>query len=233
MNGELDFAVISQNWRYLLIDGLGFTLKLTAASMVGGLLLGTLVALARLSSNRLVSFAAWAYVSVIRSIPLLLVIFWFYFLSPYLLAWVAGASEPVRVGPLISSLITFVLFEACYYSEIMRAGILSVGPGQKAAAQALGLSPSQVYAHVVLPQAVRNMLPLFLTQTVILFQDVSLVYVLSITDFVGAASKLGQRDNRLIEVYLFVAIVYLLLCSTASFAIRRLQSARQTRLGTS
>lgn len=233
MNSGLDFSVISQNWQYLLIDGLGFTIKLTLASMVGGLLLGTLVALARLSSIRPLSYAAWTYVSIVRSIPLLLVIFWFYFLSPYVLAWATGAHEPARVGPLISSLITFVLFEACYYSEILRAGILSVGPGQKAAAQALGLTSSQVYATVLLPQAIRNMLPLFLTQTVILFQDVSLVYVLSITDFVGAASKLGQRDNRLVEVYLFVALVYLVVCSSASYGIRRMQSARQTRMGTS
>ncbi|UUZ72363.1 amino acid ABC transporter permease [Polaromonas sp. P1(28)-8] len=226
MSSQFDFQVIADNWRYLLIDGLGFTIQLTIASMAGGLILGTVIALGRLSSNKAISRCAWAYVSIVRSIPLLLVIFWFYFLSPYLLAWLAGASQPVKVGPLLSSLITFTLFEACYYSEIMRAGIMSVPTGQRAAAEALGLSKFQIYRSVIFPQAIRNMLPLFLTQTVILFQDVSLVYVLSITDFVGAASKLAQRDNRLVELYLFVALVYLLICSAASLGIRKLQASK-------
>ncbi len=226
MNHQLDFAVISQNWEYLLVDGLGFTFKLTLASMVSGLALGTLIALARLSTRPWLSGLAWSYVAVVRSIPLLLVIFWFYFLSPYIIAALVGSSTPVKVGAWLSSFITFTLFEACYYSEIMRAGILSVGGGQKNAGSALGLSTVQVYRYVLLPQAVRNMLPVFLTQTVILFQDVSLVYVLSITDFVGAASKLGQRDNRLVETYLFVALTYLVLCASASWGIRRLQASR-------
>jgi glutamate/aspartate transport system permease protein len=226
VSDQLDFSVISQNWQYLLIEGLGFTFRLTFAALVSGLALGTLIALARLSDRRWLSGLAWSYVAFIRSIPLLLVIFWFYFLSPYLIAQLVGSPTPVKVGAWLSSFITFTLFEACYYSEIMRAGILSVGPGQKAAGHALGLSTPQVYRYILLPQAVRNMLPLFLTQTVILFQDVSLVYVLSITDFVGAASKLGQRDNRLVETYLFVAFVYLVICATASWGIRRLQSAR-------
>ncbi len=230
MTQHLDFSVVLANWEYLLLDGLGFTVQLTLASMASGLLLGTLIALARLSPNRVLSSAAWAYVALIRSVPLLLVIFWFYFLSPFIMAKLVGSSTPVKVGPLLSSFITFTLFEACYYSEIMRAGILSVGAGQKAAAQALGLGPAQVYLHVVLPQAVRNMMPLFLTQTVILFQDVSLVYVLSITDLVGAATKLGQRDNRLVETYLFVAALYLAICASASWGIRRLQARRRAAI---
>ena len=140
-----------------------------------------------------------------RSLPLVLVIFWFYFLVPYIGQWLTGASRPIRVGAFTSSLVTFIMFEAAYFSEIMRAGIQSISKGQPAAASALGLTYSQTMRYVVLPQAFRNMLPVLLTQTIVLFQDTSLVYVLSITDFLGAASKVAQRDGRLVEMYLFAA----------------------------
>ena len=166
---------------------------------------------------------AAAYVNLVRSVPLVLVIFWFYFLVPYIAAWVIGAPEPVKVGAFASALITFVMFEAAYYCEIMRRGIQSVSCGQMAAGQALGLTYVQVMVHIVLPQAVRNMLPVLLTQSIILFQDVSLVYVLSIPDFVGAASKVAQRDGRLVEMYSFVAVVYFVLSFALSLLVRRVQ----------
>ena len=147
-----------------------------------------------------------------RSLPLVLVIFWFYFLVPYIGQWLTGASRPITVGAFASSLITFIMFEAAYFSEIMRAGIQSISKGQPAAAQALGLNYWQTMRYVVLPQAFRNMLPVLLTQTIVLFQDTSLVYVLSITDFLGAASKVAQRDGRLVEMYLFAALVYFVIC---------------------
>ena len=155
--------------------------------------------------------------------PLVLVIFWFYFLVPYIGAWMIGASEPIKVGAFSSSLITFILFEAAYYCEIMRAGIQSIPRGQVWAGYALGMNYWQTMGHIVLPQAFRNMIPVLLTQTIVLFQDVSLVYVLSITDFVGAASKVAQRDGRLIEMYLFVAVVYFVLCFGLSVLVKRLQ----------
>jgi len=152
-----------------------------------------------------------------------LVIFWFYFLVPYIGAWIIGANEPIRVGAFTSSLITFILFEAAYYCEIMRAGIQSIPRGQVWAGQALGMNYWQTMGNIVLPQAFRNMIPVLLTQTIVLFQDVSLVYVLSITDFVGAASKVAQRDGRLVEMYLFVALVYFVLCFGLSSLVKRLQ----------
>jgi glutamate/aspartate transport system permease protein len=166
---------------------------------------------------------ATGYVNLIRSIPLVLVIFWFYFLVPYIGAWVIGAKEPIMVGAFSSSLITFILFEAAYYCEIMRAGIQSIPRGQVSAGYALGMNYWQTMGNVVLPQAFRNMIPVLLTQTIVLFQDVSLVYVLSITDFVGAASKVAQRDGRLVEMYLFVAIVYFVICYALSMLVKRLQ----------
>jgi glutamate/aspartate transport system permease protein len=159
-----------------------------------------------------------------RSLPLVLVIFWFYFLVPYITGWATGAGRPLPVGAFTSSLITFTLFEAAYFSEIMRAGIQSISRGQVAAGYALGLTYRQVMSYVVLPQAFRNMLPVLLTQTIILFQDTSLVYVLSLTDFLGAASKVAQRDGRLVEMYLFAAVVYFAISFAASSLVKRLQA---------
>ncbi len=224
MFSQFDFDVIARSWLYLFQTGMVFTLELTVLSMLGGVALGTLLALGRLSSFQPLAWLAAAYVNLIRAVPLVLVIFWFYFLVPYVAAWLIGASEPVKVGTFLSALITFILFQAAYYCEIMRGGIQAISRGQLYAAQALGMGYWQTMWLVVLPQAFRNMLPVLLTQTIVLFQDVSLVYVLSVPDFVGAASKIAQRDGRLVEMYVFVALVYLLLCCALSWLARRLQA---------
>lgn len=220
---NLDFAVIQGSWRYLVFTGMAFTLQLTLYAMVGGIVLGTLLAIARLSRFKLLAMTAGAYVNMIRALPLILVIFWFYFLVPYVGQWMTGSAQPVKVGAFASCLITFIMFEACYYCEIMRAGIQSISRGQVMAGYALGMNYRQVMARVVLPQAFRNMTPLLLTQTIILFQDVSLVYVLSMPDFLGTASKIARRDGRLVEMYLFVAVVYFAMAYTLSLAVKRLQ----------
>jgi glutamate/aspartate transport system permease protein len=223
MFANFDFDVIARSWKYLFFDGLAFTLKLTALAMVGGIFIGTLLAMARLSSKKLIAMPAGTYVNLIRSVPLVLVIFWFYFLGPYVGAWIIGAKEPVKVGDFASALITFVLFEAAYYCEIMRAGIQSVPRGQVWAGYALGLNYWQTMGKVVLPQAFRNMIPVLLTQTIVLFQDVSLVYVIGLPDFVGIADKVAHRDGRLTEMYLFVALVYFILCYSLSLLVKQLQ----------
>ncbi|WP_342118276.1 amino acid ABC transporter permease [Pseudoduganella sp. OTU4001] len=225
MLASFDFSVIANSWIYLFKVGMLFTLKLTVLAMLGGVALGTLLAMARLASWRPLALAAAAYVNLIRAVPLVLVIFWFYFLVPYIAAWALGKAEPVKVGTFLSALITFTLFQAAYYCEIMRGGIQAIPEGQVYAAQALGMNYWQTMSKVVLPQAFRNMLPVLLTQTIVLFQDVSLVYVLSVPDFVGAASKIAQRDGRLVEMYLFVALIYFVMCSLLSWLVRRLQRA--------
>jgi glutamate/aspartate transport system permease protein len=224
MFSNFDWDVIARALPYLFYDGMTFTLTLTALATAGGVVLGTLIAMMRLGGLPALPWIAAAYVNLIRSLPLVLVIFWFYFLVPYIGQWVTGASRPVQVGAFTSSLVTFTLFEAAYFAEIMRAGIQSIPKGQVAAGYALGLTYWQVMANVVLPQAFRNMIPVLLTQTIILFQDTSLVYVLSITDFLGAASKVAQRDGRLVEMYLFAAAVYFAMSFAASALVRRLQA---------
>ena len=223
MFANFDFDVIQRSWVYLFTTGMVFTLKLTLFAMVGGTILGTLLAMMRLSSNKAISLVATTYVNIMRSIPLVMVIFWFYFLVPYIGAWIIGSDTPVQVGAFSSCLITFVMFEAAYYCEIMRSGIQSIPRGQIWAGYAMGMNYWQTMAHIVLPQAFRNMIPVLLTQTIVLFQDVSLVYVLSITDFVGAASKVAQSDGRLVEMYSFVAVVYFIMCFGLSKLVTKIQ----------
>ena len=223
MFSGFDFDVIQRSLPYLFKEGMTFTLTLTAMAMTGGIFFGTLLAMARLSSNSFLNVPAAAYVNLMRSVPLVLVIFWFYFLVPFIGAWIIGSKTPIQVGAFWSSVITFTMFEAAYYAEIMRAGIQSVSRGQVSAGQALGLNYWQTMGFVILPQAFRNMLPVLLTQTIILFQDTSLVYVLSITDFLGSAAKIAQRDGRLVEMYLFVAVVYFIISFTLSFGVKQLQ----------
>ena len=218
-----DFDVIERSVGYLFREGMTFTLTLTALAMTGGIIFGTLLAMMRLSSFKPLSVLAGSYVNLMRSLPLVLVIFWFFFLVPYIGGWVIGADRPIAVGAFWSAVITFTMFEAAYYCEIMRAGIQSIPRGQVWSGFALGLNYWQTMGQVVLPQAFRNMLPVLLTQTIILFQDTSLVYVISATDFFGAAAKVANRDYRLVEMYTFVALVYFIISYTLSLLVKRLQ----------
>jgi glutamate/aspartate transport system permease protein len=223
MDSGFDFGVIQRSLSYLFKEGMTFTVTLTLLAMTGGIIFGTLLAMMRLASLKPMSILAGGYVNLMRSIPLVLVIFWFFFLVPYIGAWILRQPNPVKVGAFWSALITFTMFEAAYYCEIMRAGIQSIPRGQVWSGYALGLNYWQTMAQIVLPQAFRNMLPVLLTQTVILFQDTSLVYVISATDFLGAASKIANRDYRLIEMYTFVAVVYFIISYGLSTLVKRLQ----------
>jgi len=220
---NFDWDVIIRSLPYLFLDGMRFTIMLTFMATAGGIVIGTLLALARLSNIPGLSHVAGVYVNLIRSMPLVLVIFWFYFLVPYIGQWITGASRPIQVGAFLSALVTFTLFEAAYFCEIMRAGIQSIPRGQAQAAQALGMNYWTAMGEIILPQAFRNMVPVLLTQTIILFQDTSLVYVISVTDFFGAAPKVAQRDGRLVEMYLFAAAVYFVISLAASYWVRHLQ----------
>ncbi len=221
---DFDFGVIERSLPYLFLEGMRFTLTLTVLAALGGVVLGTGLALLRQVGGPVLSRMATFYVNGMRTLPLVLVIFWFYFLVPYLGQWITGAERPVRVGAFASTLLTFTLFEAAYFSEVIRAGIGSIPRGQMAAGLALGLTYRQVMGSVILPQVFRIMLPVLLTQTIVLFQDTSLCYVISLTDFLGAASKVAQRDGRLVEMYVFAALVYFAISLAASQGVRRLQS---------
>lgn len=223
----MDISSITMSAAFLL-NGAAYTLKLTIVTAVCGLALGTLLALARLSEKRWLSAPARAYINLMRAVPLVLVLFWFFLLMPEVLRLVFGLDHPVMIGADLTAIITFVLFEAAYFAEIMRAGIQSVKKGQLYAAYGLGLTYSQTMRYVVLPQAVRHMLPVLLTQTIILFQDTSLVYVISGNDFMGAVSKIAQRDGELVLLYGFAAVSYLAVSLSLSLLIRRLQGRLAT-----
>jgi glutamate/aspartate transport system permease protein len=204
-----------------LARGMARTLQITLFAVAVGIGWGTLLAASRLGKRRWLGWPAAAYVDLFRSVPLVMVILWFYLIVPALLKRFLGVPESADIR-MISALAAFALFESAYYSEIIRAGIQSVPRGQVAAALALGMRSGQAMRLVVLPQAFRNMVPLLLTQAIVLFQDTSLVYVIGLADFFGTAYKVGDRDGRLVELLLFAGAVYLAFCWAASWLVRLL-----------
>ncbi len=214
MLDALDFSVIWENWHFLL-EGMSLTLWLTFLAICGGIVFGTVLALCRLSHIGLLSFIAGSYVNFLRSMPLILVIFWLYFLVPIIIG------RPV--GTFYSVLVAFVMFEAAYYCEIIRAGIQSVKKGQVHAGEALGMTYRQNMQYIILPQAFRNMIPILMTQAIVLFQDTALVYVVGLADFLVVSDRIATIENRLIEVYLTVAFVYFVLCLIGTVLVGKLQ----------
>ena len=203
-----------------LWEGMQMTLQLMALGVLGGVVLGTLLALMRLSSRPWIANLAGAYVNYFRSIPLLLVITWFYFAVPFILRWITGEDTPV--GAFSSSLVAFVMFEAAYFCEIVRAGIQAIPKGQLGAAQALGMSYGQCMRLIILPQAFRKMTPLLLQQSIILFQDTSLVYTVGLMDFLNAARSRGDIIGQPHEFLIFAGLVYFAISFSASLLVKHL-----------
>lgn len=217
---NLDFGFL--NWGVIssfVAKGFIFSIQLTIIAMLGGIALGTVLALMRLSGKKWLVMPAAFYVNTLRSIPLVMVILWFFLLIPLLIGRPMGAE--------LSAIITFTVFEAAYYSEIMRAGIQSVPKGQVHAGYAVGMTYAQCMQLVVLPQAFRNMLPVLLTQTIILFQDTSLVYAIGAYDLLKGFEVAGKNFNRPVETYLVAAVVYFIICFSLSMLVRRLQQKIQ------
>jgi glutamate/aspartate transport system permease protein len=202
--------------------GMLITLEVTLTAIIIGIVWGTILAIARLGSKPLLAKLAAGYVNLFRSVPLVMVILWFYLIVPQALKALFG--DNIGDIRLTSALAAFTLFEAAYYSEIIRAGIQSVAKGQVGAGLALGLTPGQTMRLIVLPQAFRNMTPLLLTQAIILFQDTSLVYVIGLSDFFGTAYKVGDRDGRIVELLLFAGAIYFVISFSASQMVKRLQA---------
>ena len=218
---EFDWSSVMPGMPFLL-QGLVITAKITVTAIVIGILWGTILAMMRLSSLKIVSWLAALYVNAFRSVPLVMVLLWFYLIVPNLVQNVLGISPKTDIR-LISAMVAFSLFEAAYYAEIIRAGIQSVSRGQTSASLALGMTKMQTMRLVVLPQAFRAMIPLLLTQGIVLFQDTSLVYVLSLTDFFRTASNIGERDGTQIEMVLFAGAVYFVISFGASMLVNYLK----------
>ena len=215
--GGLDLSFV--NWDIIsnfVAKGFIFSVQLTIVATLGGIFFGTILALMRLSGNKALMLPATIYVNGMRSIPLVMVILWFFLLMPAIIGRPIGAE--------LSATITFVAFEAAYFSEIMRAGIQSIPRGQVFAGQAVGMTYSQNMRYVVLPQAFRNMLPVLLTQTIILFQDTSLVYAIGAYDLLKGFVTAGKIYGRPEEAYLLAAVVYFVICFGLSALVKRLQA---------
>jgi glutamate/aspartate transport system permease protein len=215
--GGLDLGFI--NWEIIskfVVNGFWFSVQLTIIATLGGIALGTVLALMRLSGNKILALPATIYVNGMRSIPLVMVILGFFLLMPFLIGRPIGAE--------LSAIITFVAFEAAYFSEIMRAGIQSIPRGQVHAGQAVGMTYSQNMRLIVLPQAFRNMLPILLTQTIILFQDTSLVYAIGAYDLLKGFTTAGKIYGRPEEAYILAAVVYFVICFGLSCMVKKLQA---------
>lgn len=207
---ELDLSVITRNAR-LLADGLAVTFQLFLVALAGGLPLGIALGLARLSRRKWIYYPATVYVNIIRNIPLLLVIFWVYFVLPII------AGRPVAPFPAAAT--AFVLFEATYFGEIVRAGF-QISRGQMLAAYATGMTHLQVVRYILIPIGLRRVIPSLLTQSIVLFQDTSLAYVIGLRELVRAAGVIDGREARSLELYGFVGLVFFLLCFAASQAVQ-------------
>ncbi|MES2938828.1 MAG: amino acid ABC transporter permease [Pseudomonadota bacterium] len=213
----MDFSFFTfEVFRAYVLKGLYFSLALTAVATLGGILFGTLLALMRLSGKKILVLPATIYVNGMRSIPLLMVLLWFFLLVPLLIGRPIGAE--------LSAVITFVAFEAAYFSEIVRAGIQSIARGQVFAGFALGMTYGQNMKLIVLPQAFRNMLPVLLTQTIILFQDTSLVYIITAHDMLHGFVTVGANLSHPREAYILAALLYFVICFALSWLVKRLQT---------
>lgn len=218
---QFNWSDILTQWPTLM-TGAKITLQITVLAIVVGIIWGTVLALFRLSGVKLLQWFASAYVTLFRSIPLVMVLLWFFLIVPQLLQNVLGLSADIDIR-LASAMVAFSLFEAAYYSEIIRAGIQAVPRGQVNAAFALGMTYGQAMKLVVLPQAFRAMVPLLLTQAIVLFQDTSLVYVISLADFFRTATNIGDRDGTSVEMILFAGACYFVICVVASALVKSLQ----------
>jgi glutamate/aspartate transport system permease protein len=221
MGYDFDWSSIPGGLPYLW-TGMKVTLRITITAILVGIALGTVLAMMRLSRNRVLSWFSAAYVNTFRSIPLIMVLLWFFLIVPAVLEELFNIPRHADTR-LTSAMVAFALFQAAYYAEIIRAGIQSVSAGQMGAALALGMTFGQTMRLVILPQAFRNMSPLLLTQSIILFQDTSLVYVIAVADFFGAAYRVGDRDGRLVEMLLFAGAVYFVISYVGSSLVKRFQ----------
>jgi glutamate/aspartate transport system permease protein len=217
----LDWSGIGTAWPALMSGAL-VTLKILTVALVAGIAFGTVLALMRLSPVAALRMFARTYVTLFRAIPLVMVLLWFYLIVPQFLQSVLGLSASIDIR-LVSALVAFSLFEAAYYAEIIRAGIESIPRAQTSASLALGMRPLQVMRYVILPQAFHAMLPLLLTQAIVLFQDTSLVYVISLADFFRTATNIGDRDGTSIQMTLLAGVTYFAICAAASAGVKRFQ----------
>jgi glutamate/aspartate transport system permease protein len=213
-----DWQVVTRNISFLM-QGFGTTLELAVIAICGGLLLGILVGMARLSSIRWIYYPATLFVNFMRSIPLILVIFWFYFMVPLL------AGRPL--GDFFSACVAFVIFEASYFAEIVRAGIQSISQGQMQASYSTGFTYAQTMRYIIIPQALRNMVPSLLTQSVVVFQDTSLAFVIGLKEFLRSANIVDSREMRSLELYAFVGMVYFIICFLMSRSAKRLEARKR------
>jgi glutamate/aspartate transport system permease protein len=213
---------VTRNLTFLL-GGFWVTLQLTAFALLGGIALGALVGLGRISKNKWIYQPVTLYVNFLRNVPLILVIFWFYFVMPII------AGRPL--DPFLSAIISFIIFEATYFGEIFRAGYQSISKDLTAAAFSTGMTYSQTARYILIPIAFRRMLPSLITQSIVTFQDTSLAFVIGLQEFVRRTSIVDNLEVRSIQLFGFVAVVFFIFCFIGSKISRHFEEkGRKTGL---
>ncbi|MBS0402767.1 MAG: ABC transporter permease subunit [Proteobacteria bacterium] len=223
---HFDFAGL---WaaRAILYEGAWITLKVTLVAIACGIAFGTLLAVCAVVRVRTLNVFTRAYVTLFRSIPLVMLLLWFFLIVPQLLKAIFDLSPSVDIR-LVSAMVAFSMLEAAFFAEIIRAGILGLPVGQFHAAQSLGMTTLQAFRHIILPQAFRAMLPVILTQCIVIFQDTSLVYVIALGDFFGNAVRIGERDGTVVQMLLFAGLIYWAICATLSGLVKLVQGRTVT-----
>ncbi|MYN12967.1 ABC transporter permease subunit [Pusillimonas sp. TS35] len=222
---HFDFSALFAS-RDILIVGAWITLKVTFVAIVCGIAWGTVLALCAVSKSRILVLLAQSYISLFRSIPLVMLLLWFFLIVPQVLKAVFDLSPSVDIR-LVSAMVAFSLLEGAFFAEIVRAGILGLSRGQFYAARSLGMTPFQTMRYIILPQAFKAMMPIMLTQCIVIFQDTSLVYVIALGDFFRNAVSIGERDGTLVQMLLFAGLVYWAICSTLSILVKMVQQRTQ------
>jgi glutamate/aspartate transport system permease protein len=215
---DFDWATLVAS-RHILAAGAWITLQVTMVAIACGVLLGTVLALFAVSEFKSLKWFAKGYVSLFRSIPLVMLLLWFFLIVPQFLKAVFDVPATVDIR-LVSAMVAFSMLEAAFFSEIIRAGILGLSRGQFLAARSVGMTTLQTMRHIILPQAFKAMLPILLTQCIVIFQDTSLVYVIALGDFFRNAVSIGERDGTLVQMLLFAGLVYWAICSTLSASVK-------------
>lgn len=209
-----DFALL---WKYsrLFWIGIGWTIAYTIGTVILGTLIGLAVALARLKKWKIIDWPAMAYIELFRCTPLLVQIIWFYYAFPVVIG--------VNIPPHVAAVSVLSLYGGAFYAEIFRGGIESLERGQWDAARALGLRSWLVMRLVILPQAIRRMLPPYVNQSIIQLKNTSLVSVIAVPDLVYNATLINADTYRPLEVYTVVAVIYFLILFPATLLAQRLE----------
>jgi polar amino acid transport system permease protein len=200
-------------YRWLFVNGTLVTIGLTIAIVFFGMVVGLIAGIAQISRSPVLRWLSWAYIEMFRLTPLLVLLLWFYYALPIM----AG----IKLDALPAAIITLSLYGGSFYAEIIRGGIVSIEPGQSEAGLALGMTPGRVMRRIVLPQAIKRMIPPLMNQSIIQFKNTSLVSVLAVPDLLYQGQVVAMDTYRALEVYTLIAAIYVVVLLPLTVIVKR------------